>query len=93
MMPLLSGNEPLFLDIFEKAKAAIRAQEGCLALEVLRSEQDGMVSVWTISSWTSESALEGYRKSDLFKITWAAVKPLFSGKATAWTLTSIEQVP
>ena len=92
-MPLLPGNEALFLDIFEKAKAAIRSQEGCTALEVLRSEQDGILSVWTISSWASESALDRYRSSDLFKITWAAVKPLFSGRALAWTLTSIEQVP
>jgi len=26
----------------------------------------------------------------LFKKTWSEVKPLFSGKARAWTLTSIE---
>src|SRR5690348_11098900 len=70
MMPLLPGKEALFMDIFENAKAAIRGQEGCIALEVLRSEHDGTISIWTISSWTSTSALDHYRTSDLFKSTW-----------------------
>jgi heme-degrading monooxygenase HmoA len=92
MMALLPGQEGLFLDIFEKVKEEIRGQNGCRGLEVLKSEQDGRLSVWTISLWDSITALEGYRSSELFKKTWSAVKPLFADKARAWTLTSIETV-
>lgn len=93
MMQLLPEKEALFLDIFEEVKMDIRNREGCVDLEVLRSEHDGIISVWTISLWTSEDALNQYRSSALFQKTWAAVKPLFSGKAHAWTLTLIEKVP
>ena len=87
MMQLLPEKEALFLDIFEEVKTDIRKQEGCIDLEVLRSEQDDIIRVWTISLWTSEDALNQYRSSALFQKTWAAVKPLFSNKAHAWTLT------
>ena len=90
MMELLPGREGLFLDIFEQVKMDIRAQKGCLGLEVLQSSQNGHVSVWTISLWESELDLDLYRSSPLFKQTWSSVKPLFSDKARAWTLTSIE---
>lgn len=91
-MELLPGREGLFLDIFEGVKKEIRNQPGCEGLEVLRSEEDGHVSVWTISLWSDEEALGHYRSSALFIKTWSAVKPLFSGKARAWTLTSIEDI-
>lgn len=93
IMELLPGKEGLFLDIFNEVKKQIRAQEGCRGLEILRSEEDGHISLWTISFWKNESDLEGYRSSPLFKETWSKVKPLFSGKARAWTLTSIETLP
>jgi (4S)-4-hydroxy-5-phosphonooxypentane-2,3-dione isomerase len=93
MMELLPGKEALFLDIFEKGKKEIRAMAGCEGLELLRREYEGHVSVWTISLWQSEKDLNAYRTSELFKKTWSAVKPLFSGKARAWTLTPIETIP
>lgn len=92
-MQLLPEKEALFLDIFEDVKRDIRNQEGCTDLEILRSEHDGIISVWTISLWTSEEALNQYRSSALFQNTWSKVKPLFSSKAHAWTLTMIEKVP
>lgn len=91
-MEILPGREGHFLDIFEEVRKDIRARAGCRGLEILRSELDGQLSIWTISLWDDEAALDQYRSSDLFKKTWSAVKPLFSGKARAWTLTSIEEV-
>ena len=91
-MDLLPGMEGRFLDIFDLAKKQIRGREGCSGLEVLRSSENGIVTIWTISLWDSEDALDQYRRSDLFKQTWSAVKPLFSAKARAWTLTSIEEL-
>lgn len=89
-MDLLPGQEAAFLNIFDQAKHQIRAMNGCIGLEVLKGQHDGQLSIWTISFWESEEDLERYRSSTLFKATWAAVKPLFSGKARAWTLTPIE---
>lgn len=91
-MHLKPGTEALFLDIFELAKKEIRSQKGCMSIELLRSSNENMTSLWTISSWNSEADLESYRASALFKKTWSAVKPLFSDKAHAWTLTSIESL-
>ncbi len=92
-MELLPDKQDLFLDIFDEVKKHIRAQEGCRGLEILKSEEEGNISIWTISLWKYESDLDRYRSSDLFKQTWSQVKPLFSGKARAWTLTSIQSLP
>jgi heme-degrading monooxygenase HmoA len=90
MMELQPGKEALFLDIFNHHKERIRAQEGCKGLEVLKSEKDGNISVWTISLWLTVEDLDRYRSSALFQEMWPEVKLLFSGKAQAWTLTPIE---
>jgi autoinducer 2-degrading protein len=92
-MELLPGKEALFLDTFDIVKKHIRGQEGCRGLELLKSEENGHLSIWTISFWNENIDLERYRSSDLFKKTWSDVKPLFSGKARAWTLTTIELLP
>ncbi len=91
-MPLLPGTETAFLEYFDKVKQDIRHREGCLGLEILRREEDGLVQIWTISMWRSETFLEAYRASSLFEQTWKAVKPLFAAKASAWTLTPIEDI-
>ena len=92
LMELTPGNEALFLDIFDRVKSEIRSQKGCMGIELLRSNINERTSLWTISSWDSEQDLESYRSSPLFQKTWASVKPLFSDKARAWTLTSIEML-
>ena len=92
-MDLLPDKEEAFLNIFDRAKLQISAMHGCLGLEVLKGQEHGQLSIWTISFWESEEDLEHYRSSGLFRETWTAVKPLFSGKARAWTLTPIEHLP
>lgn len=89
-MEIEPGKEALFLDIFEGVKNQIRSRAGCMGLELLQSKNEGKTILWTISMWQSEAHLEAYRTSDLFQKTWSAVKPLFSGKARAWTLNPIE---
>lgn len=91
-MDVPAASEALFLDIFEDVKKEIRAQPGCLGLEVLRSEGERHMSIWTISVWESPDDLERYRSSSLFQSTWSRVKPLFIQKAQAWTLTPIETI-
>ncbi|MEO5905476.1 MAG: antibiotic biosynthesis monooxygenase family protein [Saprospiraceae bacterium] len=89
-MDLLPETEDIFLDLFSNVNHEIRSQKGCMGLELLRGSHEGQLSLWTISLWQSVDDLETYRTSALFQKTWARVKPLFSSKARAWTLSSID---
>ena len=90
MMELQPGTEDIFLKIFESVKNEIRSQKGCMGLELLRGIGKEETSIWTISLWQSVDDLETYRGSPLFQKTWSEVRLLFSAKAHAWTLSSIE---
>lgn len=92
-MELAPEAEGRFLDIFESVKHEIRKQKGCLDLELLRSADNNQVYIWTISLWQSADDLETYRSSPLFRKTWSEVKPLFTSRARAWTLTPYEWTP
>ena len=89
-MQLLPESESRFTGIFKEAKHLIRSQPGCEGLELLRSNGEGFINIWTISLWHSEEALNAYRNTELFLTTWKAVKPLFTAKTKAWTLTSLD---
>ena len=81
-----------FLDLFDRQKALIRSFQGCLYLELLRSDDDPSI-FFTLSFWTGPEALEDYRHSELFKTTWAATKVLFAARPEAWTTTSQHILP
>jgi heme-degrading monooxygenase HmoA len=91
-MDLRPEGEELFMEIFNQVRQEIKSQKGCLSLELLRSTENGLLNLWTISLWHSADDLETYRNSALFRKTWFAIKPLFAGKAQAWTLTSIDSL-
>lgn len=75
-----------FLERFDEAAPQIRAFAGCHHLELWR-DADAPSTFTTHSHWDSEEALEQYRHSDLFRSTWAAVKPLFAARAEAHSYT------
>lgn len=74
----------IFLDLFDSVKDKIRNREGCHHLELLR-EQPGGNTFFTYSHWEDEEALNKYRHSDLFAVTWKKTKVLFSQRAQAWS--------
>lgn len=74
-----------FERIFEESKNKIKAREGCLHVELLQSA-DSPTIFFTLSLWENEAALDAYRHSEFFIMTWAKTKVLFSEKATAWTV-------
>lgn len=80
-----------FLSNFEANKKHIRAFEGCERLELYRDQQNTNV-FFTYSYWQSESDLENYRNSDLFKGVWAKTKVLFDQKPQAWSVDRIESM-
>lgn len=87
-MTFKKENTDEFIKIFEETKLLIKSFEGCLRLELLK-DQSNNFTFFTISHWNSEEDLEQYRNSYLFKSTWSKVKPLFSEKAQAWSLVTI----
>jgi hypothetical protein len=80
---------PQFLAIYEESLPKIRAFEGNLHVELLRSTAQPNV-LFTLSHWQSEEALENYRRSGLFEATWARTKVLFADRPEAWTVVEME---
>ncbi len=75
-----------FFARFDETAPQIRAFPGCHHLELWR-DADAPTVFSTHSRWESEEALERYRHSNLFRSTWADVKPLFDARAEAHSYT------
>lgn len=80
-----------FLTIFADSKNEIRAFDGCTYLALMRDHDQTNV-YYTHSRWTSNDALQEYRKSTLFQTTWAKTKVLFNDKPLAYSLKTVEVV-
>ena len=78
-----------FLDNFDQIKMQIRNFPGCSFLELWQDKQDATI-FFTHSRWESETDLENYRKSELFKNVWATTRPMFRSKALAWSVDSVD---
>lgn len=82
----------LFLENFHNSKSKIRAFKGCELLELLRDKSNPNI-FFTYSYWNSETDLEQYRQSDLFKSVWSKTKVLFNDKPQAWSVEKFESLP
>ncbi|MCY4158984.1 MAG: antibiotic biosynthesis monooxygenase [Bacteroidetes bacterium] len=71
-----------FHEIFEAIAPKIRQTHGCKRLD-LWVDTTSVNIVTTYSEWDSESSLNRYRQSDLFKSNWEQVKPFFADSAIA----------
>ncbi|MBD2699132.1 antibiotic biosynthesis monooxygenase [Spirosoma sp. BT702] len=80
-----------FQAIFDTSKQQIRAFPGNYHLELLRDPDQPNVRM-TYSLWESADALEAYRRSELFRTTWAATKVLFTERAVAFSAEKLEEV-
>lgn len=78
-----------FKEIFHESQKLIRAFDGCIHLELMKDISNECI-YFTISNWESVESLNIYRDSYLFKNTWSKVKPLFSEKALAWSLSDAQ---
>jgi heme-degrading monooxygenase HmoA len=77
-----------FEAIFAAKKDLISSFPGCKQARLFRDTQNPNI-YFTVSIWNSENDLANYRKSDLFKKTWASTKALFAEKAQAWSINDI----
>ena len=81
-----------FIALFDGVKEKIRAVEGCEFLELLQGTEASNI-FFTHSYWEDAQALEAYRNSELFKMTWAKTKPLFNAKPEAWSVEKFVSLP
>lgn len=77
-----------FKQIFIAHQSGIANMEGCLQLQALQDFKEPQI-FFTISQWESEHALDNYRYSEFFKALWSKVKPMFTAKAMAHSLTPV----
>jgi len=71
-----------FLEVFAEARPLIAAAPGCRHLELWQDARFPNV-LTTFSHWDDQTALDAYRRSDLFKTTWAKTTPLFAAAPIA----------
>jgi hypothetical protein len=83
-MTFQPGKSAAFMNNFEKHKERIRNFNGCEKLLLLQDVNESDV-YFTYSWWQSESHLNAYRESELFKGVWKFTKTLFSARAQAWS--------
>lgn len=74
-----------FRALFDERKELIRHFEGCSHLELWQDAHKSNI-FFTYSIWQSETQLNHYRFSELFKDTWARTKALFADKPQAWSV-------
>lgn len=74
-----------FKTVFKSVQPEIASFKGCRSVQLLQDQSNPEI-FFTISHWQDEDHLNAYRKSQLFKTTWAKVKPNFRFKAEAWSL-------
>jgi len=75
-----------FVALFNKNKEHIRNFDGCHHLQLLRDIQEPN-QFFTYSHWETETHLNNYRNSALFKDIWANTKVKFNQKPEAWSVT------
>ena len=75
-----------FLALFADARPRIRAAPGCHHLELWQDARFPNV-LTTYSEWDDADALDAYRRSDLFRTTWARTTPLFAAAPVAHSQT------
>lgn len=78
-----------FLNLFNKYHSQIAGFRNCISVELLRDINDPQI-FFTYSKWESESDLNNYRNSELFKSVWSQTKALFEQKAEAWSVEKIK---
>jgi quinol monooxygenase YgiN len=76
-----------FLDFFETIKHKVNTFEGCKGMQLLR-DIDNPNIVFTYSHWKNVESLNIYRDSDVFGDVWPTIKPWFSEKPEAWSVST-----
>jgi hypothetical protein len=79
------GKVDEFKRLFREERKAIAAFDGCSKVELLEDTGSDNI-LFTYSEWRDSEALEKYRQSDFFRMTWKRAKAFFAEKAEAWSV-------
>lgn len=85
-MEFSTETKALFIETFYKKQPLIEAFEGCQSVQLMEDHESEMV-LYTSSIWDKNESLQKYRNSAMFAETWKYVKPMFTSKAQAFSLT------
>ena len=77
-----------FHALFEESAPKIRSAPGCRFLSLLEDARYPNILA-TYSLWEAPDDLERYRRSELFRTTWARTKPLFAAPPTAQSFRAV----
>ncbi len=77
-----------FVNLFNTNKHKIIGFKGCTHLK-LHQDLHHKNIFFTYSYWQSETDLNNYRQSDVFKNIWTHTKRLFNNKPEAWTVNTL----
>ncbi len=80
-----------FIQVFNRSKLQIASFPGNHGLKLLQDANEKNV-YYTYSLWLDDDSLQRYRKSELFKTTWAATRALFIDKPQAWSTNVVDNV-
>ena len=80
-----------FKRLFDSKKSKIRSFKGCKHLE-LWQDINMPETFMTYSFWESESHLNAYRDSALFKEVWSQTKAKFAQRPHAWSVQVLHQL-
>ncbi len=75
-----------FLNFFDTVKDKVNNFPGCTGMKLLQDMAHPNI-IMTYSHWEHPSDLENYRTSETFQQIWSTIKPSFSEKAQAWSVT------
>ena len=73
-----------FKTLFSEVKDRIRASAGCLHLELLVDATYPNIMT-TYSIWQHAAALDAYRNSELFSVTWKRTRTMFAAPPLAFS--------
>ena len=71
-----------FHALFAATRPRIAAAPGCHSLDLWQDARYANI-LTTVSLWDGPEALDAYRRSDLFRETWARTTPLFAAPPVA----------
>jgi heme-degrading monooxygenase HmoA len=80
-----------FIQVFNNSKSQIASFPGNHGLKLLQDANEKNV-YYTYSLWQDDDSLQRYRKSELFKTTWAATRALFIERPQAWSTLVVDSV-
>jgi len=78
----------VFKSIFQKNQSKITEQEGCYGVQLFQDINESNI-FFTFSKWESQTHLDRYRETELFKGVWTQTKKLFCNKPMVWSIQEI----